>query len=130
MTELFKGKLQPASSGNLMRQISSHLKSVPPTSGCHPMHMDFRIILKEGKKVSLQRAILGTTGHKDCPDCKQTLSRKTTSNSESVLLPKKHLWHDMLVREAGSWKGVDSAQGVCAAQRVSVKAERQLCQYT
>lgn len=50
MTELFKGKLQPMSSGYLMRQISSHLKSVPPTSGCHPMLMDFRIILKEGRK--------------------------------------------------------------------------------
>lgn len=36
----------------------------------------------------------------------------------------------MLVRRTGSWKGMDSAQAVFAAQRVSVKAERQGGKYT
>lgn len=36
----------------------------------------------------------------------------------------------MLVRGTGSWEGMDMAQAVFAAQRVSVKAERQAGEYT
>lgn len=84
MTELFEGKLQPASPGYLMRQISLYLKAIPPASDSCPMHINFRVILKCGRKWELQGDVLGTVGHQDCPDYKQTSGRKTTSRTESV----------------------------------------------
>jgi len=50
-----------------MRQISSHLKAFPPTSGCHPVHMDFRIILKEGRKWQFTRRYAGADGTSGLP---------------------------------------------------------------
>lgn len=84
MTELFEGKLQLASPGYLMRQIGLYLKAIPPASDSCPMHMNFRIILKYDRKWQLKGDILGTMGHQDCPNCKPTSGRKTTSSTESV----------------------------------------------